>query len=138
MFCGRVSRWTRWIVASLLFSGVAGASGPILLQDGEYKFQLVTVPKTKVLHLYTLGSPKEPLPDELTATVFRSDGVVESVALKTLSVPWTGEGMAPTHSGKLDASAGSIIGVELRFSLRSGGSRTSRSIRWNEPAGARR
>ena len=145
-----VMKLSRWVLISALLASLplsqaaeksnpevkasakgAGKETSILIRDSDYQFRLKTQRKAGLIHVYSLGSP-EPLPDELSLKLFDGNGNVHSITLKSAN-PNSHVNDAyypPSYSGKLDPNAGSIMGVELQFGLKS--SKIPKTIKWKQ------
>jgi len=125
-----------FLLGSLVFCIVSGALGDssaeqkIFLKDDVYQFELKIQPNRKKIFLNTLGA-REPLPDEVSITLYDSQHTGRTVllqALKVASLGATGNRDQTQYQGRLDPGAGSFVGVELKIGL--GTNKAPRIIRW--------
>ena len=99
-------------ILSLAFAlGSALATEDILLKRGESSFRVSTAEKGRI-HVYVLGS-REPLPDELSISLFRSGSMIDEIALSAL--PKASAAEPPVFAGSLNPNASSFTGLQLKI-----------------------
>ena len=98
--------------------------GQVEFGNSEYLFRFEAKPQQGSARLTPLRS-KGNLPSELTLSLQNADGTFTTISLKAMDPP-LGAGPMPTYQGKLDSSAQSFVGLELKFAPGSG----SKTLRW--------